>query len=159
LPVTDALLLSRLADGILVVASARSTSRRDLHRTIQLLQQVQAPVLATILNRVPVDGAYAYAYVVYDYYDRDYDLEKSKKRAKVDALVARSGSSKRSPGRRNQISTEAEQLVANGSSAVVTAEGRSENESASTSQQSRGTPISDDDGSDRREREVDRTLP
>lgn len=67
LPVTDALLLSRLVDWILVVASTNSASTksasvRDLHRTFELLNQVQAPVLGTILNRVPVDGGYAYGY-------------------------------------------------------------------------------------------------
>jgi capsular exopolysaccharide synthesis family protein len=62
LPVTDALLLSRLVDGMLVLASANSTSRRDLQRTMQLLDQVHAPVLGTILNRVPIDGGYAYGY-------------------------------------------------------------------------------------------------
>jgi capsular exopolysaccharide synthesis family protein len=76
LPVTDALLLSRLVDGMLVLASTKSTSIRDLHRTFELLQQVQAPVLGTILNRVPVDGGYAYGYG-YGYYGSYHSGEKS----------------------------------------------------------------------------------
>jgi len=62
LPVTDTLLVSRLADGMLVLASAKTTSRRDLHRTVELLNQVHAPLIGTILNRVPLDGGYAYGY-------------------------------------------------------------------------------------------------
>lgn len=62
LPVTDTLLLSRLVDGMLVLASAKTTSRRDLHRTVELLNQVHAPLMGTVLNRVPLDGGYAYGY-------------------------------------------------------------------------------------------------
>jgi capsular exopolysaccharide synthesis family protein len=69
LPVTDALLLSRLADGVLVLAAAKSTSKRDLRRTIELLRQVHAPLLGVVLNRVPLDGGYAYGYG-YGYYGK-----------------------------------------------------------------------------------------
>jgi polysaccharide biosynthesis transport protein len=69
LPVTDTLLLSRLADGMLVLASAKSTSKGELHRTVELLRQVHAPLLGAILNRVPADGGYAYGYG-YGYYGR-----------------------------------------------------------------------------------------
>lgn len=62
LPVTDTLLVSRVVDGMLVLASAKTTSRRNLHRTVELLTQVHAPLLGTILNRVPADGGYAYGY-------------------------------------------------------------------------------------------------
>lgn len=67
LPVTDSLLLSRLADGVLVLASAHTTSRRDLRTTFQMLRQVHAPILGTILNRVPTSGRNSYAYG-YGYY-------------------------------------------------------------------------------------------
>jgi capsular exopolysaccharide synthesis family protein len=62
LPVTDAMLLSRLVDGMLVVASARSTSRRDLHRSYEMLRQVGAPLIGTVLNEVPLKGTEAYGY-------------------------------------------------------------------------------------------------
>jgi capsular exopolysaccharide synthesis family protein len=62
LPVTDAVLLSRLVDAMLVVAAAKSTSTRELHRTFEMLRQVGAPALGTILNRVPTEGGYAYSY-------------------------------------------------------------------------------------------------
>jgi capsular exopolysaccharide synthesis family protein len=67
LPVTDALLISALVDGVLVVASARSTSKGDLRRAYELLNQVNAPVLGTILNRIPASTASTYGYE-YGYY-------------------------------------------------------------------------------------------
>ncbi len=88
LPVTDALLLSRLVDGMLVLASARSTSRRDLRRTIQLLQQVEAPVLGVILNRVPAAGGYAYGYgYSYGYNNRHDEIGRAQDRANAEATV------------------------------------------------------------------------
>ena len=113
LPVTDALLLSRLVDGILVVASAKSTSRRDLHRSIELLHQVQAPVLGTILNRVPVDGSYAYGYGGYGYYDRYY--EEPRREAKMEAPVGGSGNPNGATTSTKQSSARAKQPVPNGS--------------------------------------------
>lgn len=62
LPVTDTLLISRLVDGMMVVGSARTTSKRDLRRCVELLEQVTAPMMGLILNRVPQDGGYAYGY-------------------------------------------------------------------------------------------------
>lgn len=62
LPVADALLLSRLVDGVLVVASAESTRKRSLKRAYQLLGQVDAPIMGTVLNRVPHGSAAGYGY-------------------------------------------------------------------------------------------------
>jgi len=62
LPVADALLLSPLVDGIVLVAAAGTTSRRDLRRAHDTLDLVHAPVLGTVLNRVPARGRRAHAY-------------------------------------------------------------------------------------------------
>lgn len=62
LPVTDPLLISRYVDGMLVVSRARRTNKRDLHRGLELLGQVDAPVIGTILNAVPAKGGYGYSY-------------------------------------------------------------------------------------------------
>jgi succinoglycan biosynthesis transport protein ExoP len=62
LPVTDALVVSRLADATLVVVDARTTRRNGLRRTFQLLGQVNAPVLGTVLNGASSDGGYGYGY-------------------------------------------------------------------------------------------------
>ena len=62
LPVTDTLLVSRLVDGIVVLAVAGKTKRHDLQRTVELLRQVDAPIFGTLVNRVPSGGAYAGGY-------------------------------------------------------------------------------------------------
>ncbi|MCU4187261.1 polysaccharide biosynthesis tyrosine autokinase [Acidiferrimicrobium sp. IK] len=78
LPVTDALLLSRLVDGMLVLASARTTTKRDLSRTYELLQQVQAPLLGTVLTRVPAGSGYEYGYGYGYGYSNDEDRARRK---------------------------------------------------------------------------------
>lgn len=62
LPVTDALVVSRLADATVVVADSRSTERRAIRRTLQQLQQVGAPVVGIVLNGLPEGGEYGYGY-------------------------------------------------------------------------------------------------
>ena len=62
LPVTDALVVSRFVDATLVVVDSRSTARKSVRRTLQLLGQVNAPVLGVIFNGAPVGGAYGYTY-------------------------------------------------------------------------------------------------
>jgi capsular exopolysaccharide synthesis family protein len=56
LPVSDALLVARLADATVVVTDARSTERKAVRRTLQLLHQVGAPVVGLVLNGVPEGG-------------------------------------------------------------------------------------------------------
>jgi polysaccharide biosynthesis transport protein len=62
LPVTDALVVSRLADATLVVADGRSTKRSALERCLALLRQVNAPVIGLVLNGVTPDQGYSYGY-------------------------------------------------------------------------------------------------
>ena len=64
LPVSDPLILASLVDGVIVVASAGSTDRRQLAKTIDRLAQVDAPMLGTVLNRYdPIDQTdYTYGY-------------------------------------------------------------------------------------------------
>ncbi len=50
----DALHISRCADGVLVVVSPHRSSRRDQQETRRLLERIDAHVLGTVLNRVPV---------------------------------------------------------------------------------------------------------
>lgn len=70
LPVTDALVVSRLADATLLVVDARSTRRGALRRALQLLAQVNAPTLGVVLNGVASDAAYDYGYDGYGRPDR-----------------------------------------------------------------------------------------
>lgn len=65
LPVTDAAVLSSRVDGIVLVASAGSTTGKDLGRAIELLGQVGAPLLGTVLNGVSAEGGYGYQYGYY----------------------------------------------------------------------------------------------
>ncbi len=64
LPVSDPVILASLVDGVIVVASAGSTDRRQLAKTIDRLAQVDAPLLGTVLNRYdPIDQTdYRYGY-------------------------------------------------------------------------------------------------
>lgn len=62
LPVTDAAVLSKAADGVIVVAKAGQTTRDEFERSLKTLQTVQATVLGTIFNCVPTKGVDSYAY-------------------------------------------------------------------------------------------------
>jgi capsular exopolysaccharide synthesis family protein len=58
LPVTDALVLARMADTTLLVTSAGRTSKRALDRTVEMLEQVSAPLVGTVLSSLSRDRAY-----------------------------------------------------------------------------------------------------
>ncbi|MDQ4068158.1 MAG: polysaccharide biosynthesis tyrosine autokinase [Actinomycetota bacterium] len=68
LPVTDASVLSSKVDGTLLVATVGATTGKAFGRAVELLRQVGAPLVGTVLNGVPVEGAYGYAY---QYYSRE----------------------------------------------------------------------------------------
>lgn len=53
LPVADALLLSRLVDGVLFIVRCDHTSRSLIHRAKEQLQSVKARILGLILNEIP----------------------------------------------------------------------------------------------------------
>lgn len=68
LPVTDALVLSRVADATIVVASSGVSSKRRFARSVDSLRQVGAPLVGSVLNAAPLDVAYGYVdygYVAY----------------------------------------------------------------------------------------------
>lgn len=62
LPVTDGAVLANRVDGTLLVANAGVTTRRDLHRAHEVLRQVDARLLGTVLNGATGGGAYGYTY-------------------------------------------------------------------------------------------------
>lgn len=62
LPVTDGQILAGLADATLVVATANKTGRKDLHRAIELLRQVNAPLAGAVLNSVDASNSYGYSH-------------------------------------------------------------------------------------------------
>ncbi len=67
LPVTDALVLSGRVDATLVVAVAGATTRKEAARAVELLRQVDAPLVGAVLNGVDTEGSYGYAYASYRY--------------------------------------------------------------------------------------------
>ena len=62
LPVADALALSRVVDGVLVVGQANRTSRRTLNEGLGRLEQVGAPVIGLVLNRAASRSREGYGY-------------------------------------------------------------------------------------------------
>jgi succinoglycan biosynthesis transport protein ExoP len=67
LPVTDALVLSGRVDATLLVAVAGATTRKEASRAVELLRQVDAPLVGAVLNGVDTEGSYGYAYQYYRY--------------------------------------------------------------------------------------------
>jgi succinoglycan biosynthesis transport protein ExoP len=70
LPVTDAAVLASHVDATLLVATAGWTTRKDFARAVELLGQIEAPLIGTVLNGTGSDAGYGYEYT-YSYYRRD----------------------------------------------------------------------------------------
>lgn len=62
LPVSDSIVIAGLADITLLVVTARVTARRSLHRSIEMLAQVEAPLAGIVFNGVGSEGTYGYGY-------------------------------------------------------------------------------------------------
>ena len=60
LPMTDAAVLSRSADATLVVASSGKTRAKEVGRALEVLHQVDSPVVGTILNNVVGQAAHGF---------------------------------------------------------------------------------------------------
>ena len=59
----DAVVLSRLSDGVIMVAQAGSTSIDDIMRSTRMIRDVDAPILGVILNNTSRgEGTYYYNY-------------------------------------------------------------------------------------------------
>jgi capsular exopolysaccharide synthesis family protein len=68
LPVTDAQVISGLVDGVLLVGNAGSSTKRDMRRAVELLHQVDAPLIGAVLNNVQSRHESVYAYGDTRYY-------------------------------------------------------------------------------------------
>lgn len=68
LPVTDALVISGLVDAVLFVANAGSSTKRGVKRSVELLHQVDAPLIGSIINGVSSRFDYGFAYGDNRYY-------------------------------------------------------------------------------------------
>jgi len=60
--VTDAAALSAWVDTTIVVAAQGTTTTKQLHRSVELLRQVNAPLVGTVLNRAQGQEGYGYGY-------------------------------------------------------------------------------------------------
>jgi capsular exopolysaccharide synthesis family protein len=67
LPVTDSLVLSRNVDAMIFLARSGVTTRRAARRSIEMLQQIDAPLLGTILTGVASEETYGSFYEYYGY--------------------------------------------------------------------------------------------
>jgi len=77
--VTDAAVLSKELDGVLLVVKAGVTQKDALFRGVELLSNVNARVLGALLNGVNRDNSYGSYYYYQQYY---YDEEPGKKKRK-----------------------------------------------------------------------------
>lgn len=60
---TDAIIVSGLSDGVIVVVESGKTSKRVLARIHQMLEHVKARIIGMIFNKAPVGaGSYYYSY-------------------------------------------------------------------------------------------------
>ena len=62
LPVSDALAASRLADAVLMVTTAGQSTRKGVQRALELLRNVGAPVVGTVLNKADKGDENEYGY-------------------------------------------------------------------------------------------------
>ena len=62
LPVSDSVVLAGLADLTMLVVTARTTARRSVLRSIEMLEQVNAPLGGIVFNGVGHEGTYGYGY-------------------------------------------------------------------------------------------------
>jgi Mrp family chromosome partitioning ATPase len=62
LPVTDAVLTATSMDATLIVLSSGRTTGKDIASALEVLSQVDAPVMGAILNAVETRAGYRYRY-------------------------------------------------------------------------------------------------
>ncbi len=77
----DAVVLSALADGVLMVVEAGRTRRQAAAKAAETLRNVKARLVGALINRAPTRGADAYYYYYYYYKDYGYDEKRKRKRS------------------------------------------------------------------------------
>jgi polysaccharide biosynthesis transport protein len=105
LPVVDSLELARQVDGVLITTLVGRTKRRGLGHAVELLSNVDAPLLGLVLTGVDKSGGYGYGYG-YGYGETDDTNGAKPKRKKKNqaspvaqsGLTVRSGSDKTNEG-------------------------------------------------------------
>ncbi len=62
LPVADALVVSDVVDACILVVTVGSTTRKEVQRSAELLQQVEAPLIGVVMNGGAIERGYGYGY-------------------------------------------------------------------------------------------------
>lgn len=62
LPVADAIVVAGLVDATILVVAANSTTKRQTARALEMMRQVDAPIIGTVLNEATGENAYGYGY-------------------------------------------------------------------------------------------------
>lgn len=62
LPVTDSIVLSGMVDATILVATAKRSTRKEVHRSVELLRQHSAPLVGAVLNGADPEATYGYGY-------------------------------------------------------------------------------------------------
>lgn len=62
LPVADAVTLAGYADATILLVAAKATTRRSLHRSLEMLEQIDAPLEGILFNGVGREATYGYGY-------------------------------------------------------------------------------------------------
>ncbi len=84
---TDAVILSVLVDGVLLVVRSGETPKEAFTRTRDLLAGVKCHMLGVVLNAVDAsspDYYYSYRYYPYSYGGREEDSKKSRKSSRAE---------------------------------------------------------------------------
>ncbi|MGH8013680.1 MAG: GumC family protein [Candidatus Binataceae bacterium] len=74
LPVSDSLLLSKLVDGVMIVANGSGTPRQHVKAACARLEYARAKILGVVLNKIKVHSAGYHYYYHQDYYAYENDL-------------------------------------------------------------------------------------
>jgi receptor protein-tyrosine kinase len=116
--VTDGAVLATLTDGAILIARHGKSSRDDLEQATHALEAVNAKLLGTVLNCIPLRAkGYSYGYGYgYGYADEPARQKAKKARAKAPkrppapADTADAGQRRRPPSRHRETSPEAFKL-------------------------------------------------
>jgi capsular exopolysaccharide synthesis family protein len=68
LPVSDALLLAKLVDGVIVVANGTNTPRQQIRNACARIEYARGKILGVVLNRIKVNNPEYRYYYHHEYY-------------------------------------------------------------------------------------------
>ena len=68
LPVSDALLLAKLVDGVIVVANGTTTPRQQIRNACARIEYARGKILGVVLNRIKVNNPEYRYYYHHEYY-------------------------------------------------------------------------------------------